>query len=239
VVSFRRFVDRADAGIQLAAALQTVPLHEPIVYALPRGGVPVAAKMAAALSAPLELVLVRKLGAPGQPELALGAIVDGDQPEVLINDDIVVQTGASTAHIASEHERALREIERRRAAYLADRAPLSPAQRDAVVVDDGIATGASALAAVRALKHRGARRVIVATPLAPPETVRRLQAEADLVICLQQPEWFPGIGAFYEDFHQLEDNEVVALLKAGASAPKHGSAQPSIGRKPDVPIRSR
>jgi predicted phosphoribosyltransferase len=114
--------------------------------------------------------------------------------------------------------RELREIERRRERYLSGRAPIDPAGRDAIVIDDGVATGASMLAAVRALKKRGARRLIVATPLAPPDTVARLEAEADQVVCLARPEWFPGIAAFYDDFHQLEDEEVIELLNAASAA---------------------
>jgi predicted phosphoribosyltransferase len=219
------FVDRVDAGRQLAAALMKVPLEQPVVYALPRGGVPVAVQVAARLNAPLDLVLVRKIGAPSQPELAVGAIVDGDEPQLLINQDIASDTGADAAYLASMQTNALREIERRRNTYLRGRAPISPAGRDAIVVDDGVATGASMLVAIRALKRRGARRVIVATPVSPPDTVARLESEADLVVCLNQPHWFPGIGAFYRDFHQLEDREVVELMEAAApSAPGRSDA---------------
>jgi putative phosphoribosyl transferase len=210
----RMFQDRADAGRQLAAALKKISLVRPAVYALPRGGVPVAAEVASALDAPLDLVLVRKIGAPAQPELAVGAVVDGATPELLVNRDIAVRSGADDAYLAAMQVRALREIERRRAVYLGDRVPLSPADCDAILVDDGVATGASILVATRAFKRRGARRVIIATPVAPPETMGRLEAEADLVVCLLQSEWFPGIGAFYTDFHQLEDQEVIELMKA-------------------------
>ncbi|HTT13524.1 MAG TPA: phosphoribosyltransferase family protein [Burkholderiaceae bacterium] len=211
------FADRNDAGRRLAVAVGKIPLERPVVYALPRGGVPVAIQVATALDAPLDLVLVRKIGAPGQPELAVGAIVDGDRPETLVNEDIAASTGADAVYLASVQERERHELERRRAAYLAGRAPVDPVHRDAIVVDDGVATGASMLVAVRALRHRGARRVIVATPVAPPETVARLEREADLVVCLTQPDWFPGISAFYDDFHQLEDREVVELLRAAAA----------------------
>jgi putative phosphoribosyl transferase len=212
-----RFADREDAGRKLAAALAKIPLEQPVVYGLPRGGVPVAAEVAAALNAPLDLVLVRKIGAPYQPELAVGAVVDGDAPEVLIDRELAEETGASAAYLATTQAEALREIERRRAVYLRGQAPISPAGHDAIAVDDGIATGASMLAAVRALKRRGARRVVVATPLAPPETVARLESEADLVVCLIRPESFPGVGAFYADFHQLEDAEVVDLMEAASA----------------------
>ena len=207
------FVDRRDAGQQLAAALKKLTLERPVVYALPRGGVPVAAEVAAALDAPLDLVLVRKIGAPGQPELAVGAVVDGITPEVLVDRDIASATGADTAYLKAMEEQALREIERRRAVYLGGRAPVSPAGRDAVVVDDGVATGASIIVAAHALRRRQARRVIIATPLAPSETLSRLECEADMVVCLQQPAWCPGIGAFYQDFHQLEDREVIELMQ--------------------------
>ncbi|HEU0200608.1 MAG TPA: phosphoribosyltransferase family protein [Burkholderiaceae bacterium] len=214
------FSDRSEAGEQLAARIATDPqasaLHEPIVYALPRGGVPVAAPVAARLQAPLELVLVRKIGAPMQPELAVGAIVDGETPTLVINREIAAASGADDEYIETVKARELREIERRRVTYVRGGAPQNPSGRDALVIDDGVATGATMIAAVRALKIRGARRVIVATPVAPPDTVARLAAEADAVICLVQPEWFPGISGFYRDFHQLDDEEVVELLEQAA-----------------------
>lgn len=209
-----RFADRREAGRQLGAALKALDLQQPVIYALPRGGVPVGFEVAAALKAPLDLLLVRKIGAPWQPELAVGAIVDGAAPEIVLNDEIVAATGADAAYLAGEQAKALREIERRRTVYGRAGAQIDPAGRDAIVVDDGIATGATALVAVHALKRRGARRVLVATPVAPPETVGRLQGDADQVICLAQPEAFGGVSAFYDDFHQLDDDEVVALLAA-------------------------
>jgi predicted phosphoribosyltransferase len=214
------FDDRAEAGRQLAAALKQLPLERPAVFALPRGGVPVAAEIAAVLHAPLDLVLVRKIGAPHQPELAVGAVVDGSAPELLVNRDIAAASGADDRYLAEMRERALREIERRRGVYLRGRAPVDPTGRDAILVDDGVATGASILVATRAFKRRGARRVIIATPIAPPQMMARLEAAADLVVCLQQPRWFPGIGAFYADFHQLDDEEVIELLQAAESKAK-------------------
>ena len=208
----RLFINRDDAGRRLAAAMKRLSFERPVVYALPRGGVPVAAQVAAALNAPLDLVLVRKIGAPYQPELAVGAVVDGDTPELVINRDIAAAAGADADYIAAVEKRELREIERRRLAYFSGKDRVSPQGRDAIVVDDGVATGATALAAVHALKRRRARRVIVATPVAPPDAVERLEAEADLVVCLAQPQWFGGISAFYQDFHQLNDEEIVKLL---------------------------
>lgn len=212
-----RFVDRRDAGRQLAQRVAVLKLDDPIVYALPRGGVPVAAEIADVLKAPLDLVLVRKIGAPMQPELAVGAIVDGETPELVINQDVARHTGATQEYIDDACARELAEIERRRARYLGDRPRPDPKGRTVIVVDDGIATGATAIAALRALKKRGAARRIVAVPVSPPDTVDRLQAEADEVVCLMQPLEFWGISAFYLDFHQLEDDEVTRALEAAAA----------------------
>lgn len=209
-----RFAGRQEAGRLLAARVVALGLRDPVVYALPRGGVPVAAEVADALHAPLDLVLVRKIGAPGQPELALGAVVDGDAPETVLNPHIVAATGASEAFIEAARRRELAEIERRRTRYLAGHPRVDPAGRDAVVVDDGIATGATARAALHALRRRGAARLVLATPVAPADTLEALRGEADEIVCLFVPAPFFGIGAFYRDFHQLADDEVVDLLAA-------------------------
>lgn len=215
-MSSGRFVDRRDAGRQLARRVAALKLDHPIVYALPRGGVPVAAEIAAVLDAPLDLVLVRKIGAPMQPELAVGAVVDGESPELVINHDIARLTGATQEYIDAACARELAEIERRRMRYLPDRPRPDPKDRTAIVVDDGIATGATAIAALHALKKRGARRLVVAVPVAPPDTVARLAREADEVVCLLEPVDFWGISSFYADFHQLEDEEVTRALEAAA-----------------------
>jgi predicted phosphoribosyltransferase len=211
------FADRTEAGQRLAAKIQGLTLKEPIVYALPRGGVPVAAEVAAALGAPLDLILVRKIGAPGQPELAVGAVVNGDDPQIVLNEDVMAMARADMAYIESVRDRELQEIARRRQAYLGPSRPLEPAGRDVIVIDDGMATGATALAAVRALKRRGPARVILAVPVASAEAATRLGAEADLVICLEQPEYFQALGMWYADFHQLGDDEVKRLLKESAA----------------------
>jgi putative phosphoribosyl transferase len=209
-----RFADRTEAGRLLAARLLARRPVDAVVYALPRGGVPVAAEVARALGAPLDLVLVRKLGAPGNPELALGAVVDGAEPETVLNEDVAAITGATDAFIAAARTRELREIERRRALYLAGRAPLDPKGRTAIVVDDGLATGATARAALHALRRRGAARLILAVPVAPPPTLAALRPEADEIVSLVEEDIPRGIGAFYADFHQLDDEEVIALLAA-------------------------
>jgi predicted phosphoribosyltransferase len=209
-----RFADRSEAGRLLAERVKALRLQDLIVYALPRGGVPVAVEVASALDAPLDLVLVRKIGAPGQPELAVGAVVDGGTSELVLNADIVMATGASEAFIAKARKRELAEIERRRTRYLAGRPPMVPAGHAAVVVDDGIATGASARAALHALRRRGATRLVLAVPVAPPETIALLRTEADDIVCLIEAEIFFGIGGFYRDFHQLTDAEVIAAIAA-------------------------
>jgi putative phosphoribosyl transferase len=209
---FRGFIDRVDAGRQLGAALAEMKLADPIVLALPRGGVPVAYEVARLLKAPLDLVLVRKIGVPFQPELAAGAVVDGDEPEVVLNEDVVRLAGMTDAEIKQVADRELKEIERRRKIYLAGRSRLSPRGRTVIIVDDGLATGATMRAALHALKRKLPERLIVAVPVAPSDTIAKLRREADDVVCLAEPEPFGAIGLFYSDFRQLDDEDVVALL---------------------------
>lgn len=208
------FRNRSEAGRRLAAALEPYRKEDPVILALPRGGVPVAAEVAARLSAPLDLLLVRKIGTPGQPELAMGAVVDGAQPVVVRNEDVIRAAAVPAAEFDRVCAQEMRELERRRARYLADRQPLDLAGRVVVIVDDGIATGATARAAIGGLRRRGVRRIIVATPVAPPEVVDALRVEADDVVCLEQPRDFGAIGLYYGDFRQLSDEEVVATLRA-------------------------
>jgi len=206
------FRDRSDAGKKLAAKLAPFGLTDPVVIALPRGGVPVAAEIARALAAPLDLVIVRKLGAPGQPELAAGALVDGDPPHVVLNADIVQACGLSDAALAQlvAHERL--ELDRRRRAFGRAR-PVQVTGRTVIVVDDGAATGASMKAAIRALRRRSPREIIVAIPAAPRETAAELAAMADRLVCLEQPAPFLALGHHYRDFPQLPDEEVIAILR--------------------------
>lgn len=207
------FADRRAAGRELARRLGHLRAEQPIVLALPRGGVPVGFEIAEALDAPLNIVLVRKIGAPGQPELALGAVVDGDAAQVLIDDSLVAALAVDPAYIESETRRQLVEIERRREAYLGYRLPAPIAGRTVVVVDDGIATGSTARTALRAVRNGGARRVVLAVPVAPQETLDALRQEVDEIVCLAMPKPFLAVGAHYHEFAQVADEDVVSLLE--------------------------
>jgi putative phosphoribosyl transferase len=205
------------AGQRLANKLETRFFDAaPVVLALPRGGVPVAAPIAAALNAPLDVVLVRKLRAPFQPELAVGAIVDGDAPETFLNEDIIRMYSVSDDYLREESARQLATIEARRALYLKGRRRVPVAGHTAIVVDDGIATGATIHAALRAVRGMNPKQVILAVPVATRSALAKLASEVDALVCLQVPDDFPGVGAFYRDFHQVEDREVIALLDEAA-----------------------
>ncbi len=223
------FGDRSEAGRKLAERLMPLAGERPVVLALPRGGVPVAFEIAKALGAPLDLVLVRKIGSPFQPELAIGAVVDGSRAETVLNEEIVGELQIPETYIAQESARQLKEIERRRELYLAGRARVPVDGRTAIVVDDGIATGATMEAALRATRRAHPKRLVLATPVAPPDTIERLRPEVDEVVCLATPRWFAAIGAFYQDFRQLSDEEVVDLLRRArlegepGAAPANGS----------------
>lgn len=214
------FEDRSDAGRKLAVALRRYQDQHPVILALPRGGVPVAAEAAAALHAPLDLILVRKIGVPFQPELAMGAVVDGDAPIIVRNDDIIRRAGISEREFETVCVRELAEIARRRHRYLGGRAPIDVKGRVAIVVDDGIATGATTKAALRATRMREPKRLVLAVPVAATETLPELQAEADEIICLEHHELFGAIGLYYSDFRQTSDAEVVDALSRHAPAPE-------------------
>lgn len=206
------FRDRIEAGRALARALVRYKADKPVVLALPRGGVPVAAEVATALDAPLDLVLVRKIGVPYQPELAAGAVVDGQRPVVVRNDMIIRHTDVSEADFAAVRDRELAEIERRRKLYLGDRAHPALKDRTVIVVDDGIATGATTRAALRAIRTRKPRKLVLAVPVAPTSTLAELRDEADDIVCLEDHENFGAIGLFYADFSQVADAVVTDLL---------------------------
>ncbi|MGR0184495.1 phosphoribosyltransferase [Azospirillum aestuarii] len=224
-----RFRDRSEAGRRLATRLAHLGDEKPVVLALPRGGVAVAVEVARALHAPLDLVLVRKIGAPFQPELAVGAVADGGRVETVINPDVADFVPESW--IGEEKVRQLREIERRRAVYVGDRPRVPVAGRTAILVDDGIATGATMLAALRSVRRARPRRTVLAVPVAPLDVLSELRVEADEIVCLQAPNPFDAIGAFYEDFHQLDDAEVVHLLDE-ASRMRPTAAPSSNDRAP-------
>jgi putative phosphoribosyl transferase len=198
-----------------------------VVLALPRGGVPVGFEIARALDAPLDLMLVRKIGAPFQPELAVGAVIDGGRAETVINEDIVREFQIPQSYIAEESARQLEEIERRRRLYLADRARVPLAGCTAIVIDDGIATGATMEAALHAARRANPKHLVLATPVAPPDTLERLRPQVDEVVCLARPRLFGAIGAFYQDFRQLSDDEVVDLLRRATRSETEASATPS------------
>lgn len=206
------FRNRAEAGRKLAAALERYGTLEPFIFALPRGGVPVAAEVALALNAPLDLILVRKIGLPSQPELAMGAVVDGAAPIVVRNEDVISIAGVSEADFAKVRDAELAEIERRRIRYLGGRQPLDPAGRVAIIIDDGIATGATMLTALRATRARNPKELVIAVPVAPTSTAEELRREADTVICLETHADFGAIGFFYADFTQVTDREVIDSL---------------------------
>ncbi len=212
-MAVRTFLDRAEAGRLLAAELIKRNFERPVIYALPRGGVAVAAPIAHALKAPLDLLIVRKIGAPFQPELALGSIVDGERPDIILNEEVVRAAGMHEADIKKLADAELKEIERRRRLYLPNRAPVAAHNRTAILVDDGIATGASMRAAIAAVRRRAPSCLVVAVPVAPRATVQELTASAGEVVCLVAPEDFGAVGNFYADFHQLDDHEVDSLLR--------------------------
>jgi predicted phosphoribosyltransferase len=208
------FADRRDAGRRLAAALAGYADRRPVILALPRGGVPVAAEVAAALGAPLDLVMVRKIGVPWQPELAMGAIVDGAEPVVVRNEDVLRLSGVSPEEFRAARDAELAEIERRRARYLGDRLRADPAGRVAIVVDDGIATGATVRAALRAVRKRRPQMLVLAVPVAATDAIDRLRDEADAIVCVEPSRHLMAVGAAYVDFGQTTDAEVLAALQA-------------------------
>ena len=206
------FDDRADAGRQLATALAALNLDHPVIYALPRGGVPVGVEVAKSLHAQLDLLIVRKIGAPRNPEVALGAIVEGASREVVINENVKRLSGADEAYIAAAVADQREELARRKKAYLGDRPRLDPSGRTVVIVDDGLATGATMKAALIGLKRSNPKRIILALPVAPKLALEEMSDLADDIICLHSATQFHGVGGFYRDFHQMTDAETVALL---------------------------
>jgi putative phosphoribosyl transferase len=208
------FADRRDAGKRLAERLESFRGDDVVVLGLPRGGVPVAYEVATALGAPLDVIVVRKLGVPFQPELGMGAIGEGGVR--IVNEEIVRAAQVTDAQLAEVERRERAELERRARRFRGDRPPVPLAGRTVIVVDDGIATGSTARAACQVARAHGARRVVLATPVAPPDTVARLRGDADDLVCLESPEPFFAIGQWYADFSQTSDAEVVMLLERAA-----------------------
>ena len=232
------FVDRADAGRQLAAKLAHLRSSNVVVLGLPRGGVPVAAEVARALAAPLDVIVVRKLGAPRQPELGMGAI--GEDGVRVINDEVVRIVGASALDVADveRHERA--ELDRRARRFRAGRARLDIAGRTVVIVDDGIATESTARAACQVARAHGAARVVLAVPVAPPEWESMLGGVADEFVCLETPASFFAVGQAYVDFSQTGDDDVVAILERArervTAGPPDGAVNDAVERDVDVVV---
>lgn len=212
------FRDRRDAGRRLAALLGHLASEHPVVLGLPRGGVPVAFEVARALDAPLDVIVVRKLGLPYQPELAMGAI--GEDGVRIVNDDLRRRAGVSDADLSAVERRERSELERRAERFRSGRGPVAIAGRTVIVVDDGLATGSTALAALQVARAHGASRVVLAVPVAPPETLREMARHADDVVCVEAPASMMAIGPWYDDFRQTTDEEVVQLLASarGSSA---------------------
>jgi putative phosphoribosyl transferase len=211
------FQDREEAGQMLGEALSKIAVKGAVVLALPRGGVPVAAKVAAALAAPLDLMLVRKIGAPGHSELAVGAIGGPTGDEIVVNDSVASMLGLTHDDVdrLAEPERA--ELRRRAAVYLAGRKPVSLKGKTVVLVDDGIATGATAAVALRAIRKQDPAKIILAVPVSSTEALAELRSSADQVVCLETPRPFYAVGVWYARFPQVSDEEVIALLDAAGS----------------------
>lgn len=206
------FTDRTDAGQRLAEALRHLAGEKPVVLGLPRGGVPVAAAVATALGAPLDVIVVRKLGVPYHRELAFGAIGEGGVR--VINDDVVRRGGLSPSDTATVERAEQTALVRQAEQFRDDRPRLALDGRTAIVIDDGVATGATASAACQVVRAQGAARVVLAVPVAPADTVAWLRTQVDEVVCLSTPALFSAVGEWYRDFSQTSDEEVISLLKA-------------------------
>ncbi|MCR9138279.1 MAG: phosphoribosyltransferase family protein [Alphaproteobacteria bacterium] len=208
----RVFADRTEAGRLLARLIAERHFKDPVVLALPRGGVPIAAEVARVINAPMDLILVRKIGTPGQPELALGAVVDGETPHCVVNESVKEQAGVSDVELERAKQAQFAEIDRRRALYLRGRERVHIVGKTAIVVDDGVATGATARVALQALRSLRPAKLVLAVPVAPAETLKSLGDEVDELLCLQTPEPFYAVGTFYRDFDPVSDQDVASMV---------------------------
>jgi putative phosphoribosyl transferase len=223
-VTVMEFADRTDAGRRLAERLGGLRDQDVVVLGLPRGGVPVAFEVARELRAPLDVIVVRKLGAPFQPELAMGAL--GEAGVLIVNEEVVRHTGLGESDLAAAQRREQAELDARVERFRRGLPRVGLRDRTAVVVDDGVATGATARAACRVARAHGARRVVLAVPVGSPDTMADLRRVADEVVCLQEPELFYAVGQWYREFGQTSDAEVVELLERAAMASSHARRGP-------------
>ncbi|SHH19941.1 phosphoribosyltransferase [Marivita hallyeonensis] len=207
------FLNRAHAGKALAEDIARRNYPDPVVLALPRGGVPLGAEVARRLNAPLDLVMVRKIGVPSRPELAAAAVVDGADPEIVLNEDVMRMAGLDRDDIDRLAQAQLEKIAQRRERYFKGRVRQEIAGKTAILVDDGIATGATTRAALAAVRRQKPARLVLAVPVGPDDTLRALKDEVDEVICLETPEFFNAVGAHYREFSQVSDEDVVRILQ--------------------------
>jgi len=212
------FSDRVDAGKRLASALKEFAGKDAVVLAIPRGGVVVGFEIAKALNLPLDVIIPRKVGAPDNPELAIGAMTEDGT--IILDKQLVSYLGVSESYIKTESEEQKHEIERRLKMYRKDEPYPDLKGKDVIVVDDGIATGSTMKAALASVKNRGAKTVTVAVPVGPPSTIAELKNLADRVVCPYTPEYFSAIGQFYMDFCQTSDEEVIELLRKNRETKK-------------------
>jgi putative phosphoribosyl transferase len=206
------FEDRSEAGRELLNELKKLSLQSPLILALPRGGVVIAAEISRFYKSPFDILLVRKIGAPFNPELAIGAVVEGAPPKAFLNDELVRVLKIDPKFIEDEKKRQIEEIKRQDQLYRAGRAQPQVAGQTVVLVDDGVATGASIRAALRGLRDDKPKRLVLAVPVAPPDTLKEIEKEVDDLICLCRPENFRAVGQFYRKFGQVSDDEVKRLL---------------------------
>ena len=215
------FRNRNEAALLLAERLAPYRNKHPLVLAIPRGAVPMGRLIAYALEGELDVVLVRKLGAPGNAEFAIGSVDEGGWAYVA---EYAASTGADAAYIEAEKQAQLEVMRRRRAEYTPVRPPIDPAGRVVIVVDDGLATGSTMISALHALRSKSPARLIVAVPVSPPDTLRKVEALADETVCLATPAHFAAVGQFYQEFNQVSDAEVIAILRADAGLPRTPAA---------------